>query len=278
MRWCGVSRGDGFYLRGVEMNLKLMFNDVPGEYDKLRPQYPDALSNDVIQFANLDKTKKTLEIGIGTGKATLPFLKTGCELTAIEIGDKLAQYSREKFADYECFKVLNQDFESVSIEENSYDFIYSASAFHWIPPEIGMPKVYRLLKTGGVFVWFSVQPAPSQKNIHDELQKVYEEYSRYFKDEKLQFDRLQEAQKKQLYRANTFKQYGFVEIADKLYNGSRTLRASDYATLCSTYSDHRAIPEKDRMQFLQKIEDAINRCGGEFTFVDTFLLCMGKKG
>ena len=115
----------------------------------MRPEYPDKLSVDVFQYSALDKTKEALEIGIGKGQATLPFLKTGCELTAIELGDKLAEFSRRKFKEYERFKVINQDFETALLEENSYDIIYSASAFHWIVPEIGLPKVYRLLKTRG---------------------------------------------------------------------------------------------------------------------------------
>lgn len=259
------------------MDLRLTFNEVPAEYDTLRPRYADALSTDVIQFSALDTSKNALEIGIGTGQATLPFLKTGCELTAIEIGDELAQYSKEKFSSYERFEVLNQDFESVLLEESRYDLIYSASAFHWIPLEIGMPKVYRLLKPGGVFAWISVQPAPSQKNVFDELQKVYEEYGRNFCGDKPQFDRHQEAVKKQQDRVSAFERYGFIEIKDTLFQGIRTLNAHDYATLCSTYSDHRAIPEEDRIPFLQKIENAINHCGGEFTFMDAFLLCMGRK-
>ena len=259
------------------MDLRLTFNEIPAEYDKLRPQYAEDLFKDVILFSSLDKTKRALEIGIGTGLATLPFLNTGCDITAIEIGDNLAKYSRDKFSAFEKFKVINQDFESAVLEENSYDLIYSASAFHWIPTKIGMPKVYRLLKKGGVFVWFSVQPAAAREHIHEELEKVYEEYNYYFRGVKPKFDRQQEAQRKQRERVNTFKQYGFTEIEDKLYYGTRTLSASDYATLCGTYSDHRSIPEEDRIQFLQKIENTINYCGGEFTFADTFLLCMGKK-
>jgi len=259
------------------MDLRLTFNEVPAEYDNLRPQYTNELFTDVIQFSVLDNNSKALEIGIGTGQATLPFLKTGCELTAIEIGDKLAQYSKDKFSTYERFKVINQDFETVSLDDNSYDLIYSASAFHWIPPEIGLPKVYRLLKSGGVFAWITVQPAPTQRYIHDELQKVYGEYIHYFKGEKAPFDRKPDVEAKQLYRTNAFKQYGFSEIVYKLYYGSRTLNAKDYATLCGTYSDHRAIPEEERNIFLHKIEDIINLCGGSFTFTDTFLLCVGKK-
>ena len=259
------------------MDLRLTFNEISAEYDRLRPGYADALFSDVIQFSGLGPAEKALEIGIGTGQATTPFLKTGCELTAIEIGDNLARRSREKFAGYERFKVLNQDFESVSLDENSYSLIYSASAFHWIPPEIGMPKVLRLLKAGGAFAWFSMRPAPEREDIHDELQKVYEEYGRYFPGGRLEFDSGPAARKVLSDRVNIFRLYGFVDIKDKLYYGARTLSAGDYAALCGTYSDHRAIPEKDRSLFLRKIEDTVNRFGGEFTFADTFLLCLGRK-
>jgi ubiquinone/menaquinone biosynthesis C-methylase UbiE len=259
------------------MDLRLTFNEVSEEYGRLRPHYPDALSADVIAISMLDGAKKALEIGIGAGQATLPFLDTGCTLSAVEIGDQLARYSREKFASYEHFDVLNQDFESVSLDDDSFDLIYSASAFHWIKPEIGLPKVCRLLKNGGVFAWISVQPAPADRQMHDELENVYAKYSRYFSGEKLEFDRSAEVHKKQAMRIDALRQYGFIEIVDKLYHGTRTLNASDYATLCSTYSDHRAIPEADRVPFLSEIEDAVNRCGGTFTFADTYLLCMGRK-
>jgi ubiquinone/menaquinone biosynthesis C-methylase UbiE len=259
------------------VNFYLTFNEVSEDYGRLRPHYPDALSADLIAYSMLDDTKKALEIGIGAGQATLPFLKTGCALTAVEIGDQLAQYSREKFAEYERFAVLNQEFESVLLDDESFDLIYSASAFHWIKPEIGFPKVCRLLKSGGMFAWISVQPAPADRIVHDELEKIYRKYSRYFGDEKLEFDRTPDVIRNQTWRVNTFRQYSFIDIVDKLYFGKRTLNASDYATLCGTYSDHRAIPEADRILLIGEIEDAVNRCGEQFTFADTFLLCMGRK-
>lgn len=259
------------------MDLRLTFNEVPAAYDHLRPKYTEALFMDVIKYSALDAKKKALEIGIGTGQATLPFLHTGCELTAVEIGDQLAQYTREKFSEYDRFKVITQDFESVPLEEGIYDLVYSASAFHWIAPDVGLPKVYQLLKPGGVFAWISVQPAPSQKHIHREIQKVYAEYRHYFGGTKLRFNRQREAQRKLSNRRRALKKYGFVEITDHLYHGKRTLNASDYVTLCTTYSDHRAMQEDDRVQMLQKIENIVNRYGGEFTFADAYLLCMGRK-
>lgn len=259
------------------MDLRLTFNEVAEDYDRLRPHYPDALAADLIAYAALDATKKALEIGIGTGQATLPFLKTGCELQAVELGEHLAKQSKDKFASYDRFTVMNQDFESAAFAGESFDLIYSASAFHWIKPEIGFPKVLQLLKRGGVFAWISVQPAPAHRRLHDELEEVYEKYSRYFSGDKPPFDQTPELLKKQANRVRTFGQYGFSGIEDHLYHGARNLSAKDYAALCGTYSDHRAIPEADRTPFLQELEDAVNRCGGEFSFADSFLLCMGRK-
>lgn len=264
------------------IDLRLTFNEDPLSYDRLRPTYADELFDDVIHFSSLNSSKNTLEIGIGTGQATLPFLKTGCKITAIEIGDNMAQFSRKKFAQFKDFEVINQDFESVELDENAYDLIYSASAFHWIPIEIGLPKVYSLLKSGGVFAWLSVQPAPAKEHgdIHEEFQKVYSRHPKYFGDEKpllnLQM-REKQAKEKCLYRSNALKQYGFVHVIDKLYYGSRTFNAEDYTTLISTYSDHKAMPEDIRIPFLQEIADVINSYGGKFTLYDTMILCMGRK-
>lgn len=259
-----------------------MFNEDAPNYDKLRPTYTDELFNDAIRFSSLNRNKMALEIGIGTGQATLPFLQTGCKVTAIELGDKLAQFSSEKFAEFKSFNVINQDFESVLLDDNAYDFAYSASAFHWIPQEIGLPKVYRLLKSGGVFAWFSIQPIPAQehKHIHEAIEKVYDKYSQFFVEQKPQLDpqlKKQQNEEKRLARFNALRQYGFVDITDKFYYGTRTFNSKDYTTLISTYSDHKAMPEESRIPFLKEIEYTIDRNGGKFILSDTMFLCMGRK-
>lgn len=264
------------------IDLRLTFNEDALNYDRFRPTYTDELFDDVICFSSLYNNKNALEIGIGTGQATLPFLKTGCKITAIEIGDKLAQFTREKFTPFNNFEVINQEFENTQLDENAYDLIYSASAFHWIPKEIGLPKVYKHLKSGGVFAWFSVQPAPAEEHaiIHKEIQKVYSNHKIYFGDER-PLPNLQMWQKlaeeKRLNRSNILKQYGFVDVTDKLYYNSRTFNAEDYTVLISTYSDHKAMPEDIRIPFLKEIAGIINTYGGKFTLSDTMILCMGRK-
>ncbi|EKQ52232.1 MAG: acetyltransferase, ribosomal protein N-acetylase [Clostridium sp. Maddingley MBC34-26] len=69
-------------------------------------------------------------------------------------------------------------FEDYECSDNSFDMIYSASAFHWIPEETGYSKVYRLLKSGGTFARFDNHPYKDKENepLHVAMQRVYTKY------------------------------------------------------------------------------------------------------
>jgi len=114
--------------------------------------YVSQLYEDILNCVHLDHTKKVLEIGIGMGQATAPILETGCMLTAVEQDEKMSALCKERFADVPSFSVITSKFEDFEGEKESYDLIYSASAFHEVDREIGYTKAFELLKSGGVFV------------------------------------------------------------------------------------------------------------------------------
>lgn len=80
--------------------LEWTFNTVAEEYDKWSPEYVSELYEDLFDYQPLTLNSEALEVGIGTGQATLPILRTGCKLTAVELGDQLAELTRRKFKDY----------------------------------------------------------------------------------------------------------------------------------------------------------------------------------
>ena len=131
-------------MQGLEGN----FDTVASTYEKFRPGYVDELYRAVFEYINIDSNSKAVEVGIGGGQATLPFLKTGCSLTAVDYGDNFCNLCREKFKDYPNFSAISGKFEDLDFYHDEYDLIYSASAFHWIPEEIGYKKVYDMLKDG----------------------------------------------------------------------------------------------------------------------------------
>ncbi len=66
------------------------FNNVADLYDEVRPGYPEALIEDALTLSGIPPDGRILEIGCGTGKATLPFARRGYAMLCLELGDKLA--------------------------------------------------------------------------------------------------------------------------------------------------------------------------------------------
>lgn len=258
-------------------SLNWTFNTVAETYEKLRPGYVDELYQTIFEYKPIYNTSSVVEIGIGGGQATLPFLQTGCKLTAVDYGENFCKICREKFKEYTSFSAISGKFEDIDMGDE-YDLIYSSSAFHWIPEEIGYKKVYDMLKDGGVFARFANHPYrdKGEPELSEEMDRIYAEY--YCKYHNKEPKPLIEYTKQQAYdRALIAEKYGFTDIQYKLFYRTRTFSAKEYIKLLGTYSDHIAIEETIRNEFFSKIEDAINRHGGEITIYDTIDLQLARK-
>ena len=191
------------------------------------PTYVSELYKDIVVYSGIKKGSRLLEIGIGTGQATRPFLEMGCHVTAIELGESLAAFTKEKFKSYDNFKLICLPFEDYECPDNTFDLVYSASAFHWVPEEIGYPKVLRLLKSGATFARFANHPYKDKGNetLHIAIQKLYEEYMPHISLKKpVEYN--EDMAKK---RSEIGDKYGFIDTQYKLYHRIRPLNADDYS-------------------------------------------------
>ena len=148
----------------VIKGLEWTFDTVASKYEKLRPGYTDELYQMIFDYIPIDNLSNVVEVGIGGGQATLPILKTGCTLTGIEYGENFSKLCEEKFKEYTKLSVITDKFENVSFPDSKYDLVYSASAFHWVPEDIGYSKVYAMLKSGGAFARFANHPYRDKGN------------------------------------------------------------------------------------------------------------------
>lgn len=249
------------------MDFRKVFDSIPEEFDKWRTCYCDELFADVIEYSKLGFSKTALEIGSGTGQATEPILKTGCSYLAIELGENLAEYTKNKFSSYDNFQIVNADFETYDFGYNQFDLVYSAATIQWIPEEIGFPKVYDMLKSNGTFAMMLTWT--DEKSANESLYlKIQEIYAKYFQSE---------TEYKCNLNYNNTKKYGFTDIECHHYHKTRELNADEYISWVSTHASHITLQEPYKSKFYEGIRDAILSFGNTVTLYDTIVLYLARK-
>ena len=254
---------------------RMTFNEDAANYDRWRPRYCAELFGSIIAHSMLDGDKCAVEIGCGTGQATEPFLKTGCAVTAVELGESLAQFAKAKFADYPNFKARNVAFKDFQYEKNSVDLIYSATAFHWIPAEIGYPKAFDMLKNGGTLALFWNRPGREKDDLHERIEEIYTRYTACGKRQKDEVTVRPPAHGQGV--MDTIVKHGFQNAHYCKYYNTRVFSSRDYLSLLDTYSDNIAMQPADRAQFYGEIAAVIDDFGGSIDIHDTMHLYLARK-
>ncbi len=258
--------------------LEWTFDTVASTYEKLRPGYVKELYQTLLDYIPINENSHVVEVGSGGGQATAPILTTGCRLTAVEYGKQFCELLKEKFKEYQKFSVITGKFEDTAFEDNAFDLVFSASAFHWVPEKIGYEKVFSMLKSGGAFARFANHPYRDKGNpaLSQEIDEIYDQYyNPYYHKERKPVCEYTEQQARA--RAMIADKYGFSDIRYKLFYRERVFSAKEYIELLGTYSGHIAITENIRTEFFAKIEEAINKHGGTITIYDTIDLQLARK-
>lgn len=253
--------------------MRLIFNEDVKNYDNSRPCYPDKLFEDIFSYSHLSKTSEVLEIGIGTGQATPPFLQKGCKVTAVELGRSLSRYVKEKFKNFGSFNVINADFMELPIAANAFDLVYCATAFHWLPQKEGFKKTLDILRPGGVLALFWNHPFPNRENDESNRinRRVYDKYRP--SDKKIAEFSKNDCQK----TLGALQRFGFRNTQSKLYHRKRTLSSAEYISLLNTYSDHRALPAEIKKEFETEMKRSLDKEGGKINIYDTIDLYLAAK-
>ena len=259
-------------------SLKWTFDTVADAYEAVRPGYTEEVFSCILDYCPLTESGRALEIGIGAGAATVPFLQTGCSLTAVEYGNRFCELCREKFRSWPRFAVIHDSFETAALPESSFDLVYSASAFHWIHEKTGYQKVFSLLKEGGTFARFAIHTSYTRENspLSEEIRQIYEKYYAIsygampapFEP----FDR-----RKAAAIAASAERYGFTDICVTLFDRIRNLTAEEFLALIGTYSDNVAMTEEIRQAFFSEVKSALLRHGGRISLYDVIDLELARK-
>lgn len=158
--------------------LRATFESVADRYDQARPSYPAELLDALVSLAGLRPGSRLLEVGCGTGKATVAMARRGFAITGVELGPGLAEQARRNLARFSQVNVVTADFESYQPAGGEvFDLVYAATAWHWIDPAIKYRKAWRLLRPGGhLAFWEAAHVFPDDADpIFRQIQPVYDE-------------------------------------------------------------------------------------------------------
>ena len=215
-------------------------------YDRYRPRYPAVLFDDVMELANLVPGSRVVEIGAGTGIATVPLLNRGYQVTAIEPSGGMAAVAESKMEGRA--RVVVGTFEDAPLEPG-VDLVVAFNSWHWVNPAVGVPRLATLLTPGGTvaLVWTEViswGQDPFEQLVADQLGFSWSHH----------YDQLV-ASKESLQQDGCFGPF-----LERRYRFERHLDAETYLAVMRTYGGtHTA--ERDEV-----VREVINgACGGAVT-------------
>jgi SAM-dependent methyltransferase len=242
--------------------LRSTFDEVALAYDELRPGYPQLLFDDIVLASAIPDGGRILEIGCGTGQATLPFAARGYHMACVEMGESLAAMARRKLALYPRVKVHTSSFEDWPLPNEAFDLVISAQAFHWIDPTISYAKVGHALRTAGTVALFWNLPVIGSDS-GDFLRAVQEVYRKEAPE--LSQGRLARPSEEDIrsYQQGLCDSPCFHPVQVHRYSWSARHDAANYVRLLGTYSDHRRLSPDVRERLFAGIVELIDtRFGG----------------
>jgi len=221
------------------------FDDAAELYDALRPGYPSKLYDDLAHLTGLRKGSNVLEVGCGTGQATLRFAERGYRVVCVDPGGGLVELARRKLAGYPVEFTVSR-FEDWSPVAGDFDVVASGTAWHWVDPATGYSKASAALKEDGfIALFWNLHPTP-YTGFFQAVQRVYGSAVPEWGDPR---DRPSTEQRIRSISAEIEASGWFTEPTIRQYNWTRTYSKEDYLMLLDTYSDHRSLPSatKERL-------------------------------
>lgn len=236
-------------------SLRTTFEEVPELYDRVRPVYPAAAFDELVALAGLPERARLLEIGTGTGKATVPLAERGFEIVGVELGPKLAALARRNLAGFPNVEIVDAQFETWEPAVAGFDAVVAFTAFHWIDPGVRYEKSARLLREGGSLVILETSHVLPEGG-DPFWAEVQDDYREAFPDEE---SRPPPAPDEVVGMSEEPEASGyFARAAVRRYVWDVTYSAEDYIGVLETYSGHRALDLELREGLYERIRRRID--------------------
>jgi len=219
-------------------------------YDLARPAYPPEA---IDHISALVEVRHAVEIGAGTGKATVDMARAGLRLTCLEPSPEMAGILARK--ELPGVEVVVSSFEEWEGAESSIDLVYAAQAWHWVDAMTGYERALRLLRAGGALALMWNVPLDRygvfDSVYHDHAPDLLAEH-----DERIR-------KRDSVTWLAEMAAAGFEDVHRFRHEWSDLLTSDELRALYSTYSDHMMLPDEQREGLLDGLAAEVDRRGGQ---------------
>lgn len=231
------------------------FEHTAENYDRYRPSYPDALFEDVRAYADLAPDDAILEIGAGTGRATVKFAAWGNPLVAIEPAPPMADLAHANLAAFPNVEVRTARFEDPGLEANSFGLVTCAQVYHWLDPATRIDRIANALYAHGTAAIIANVQVTPEHNLPFWV-RVQDVYNAHDPDlaHKGEFRKPEDLPPHPFEGSDLFE-----DLAQRGHSWHWTLPTERYIGLLQTHSPHAALEPEIRESLCAGIADLIDR-------------------
>jgi SAM-dependent methyltransferase len=239
-------------------SLRGIFDEDPELYDRARPGYPAALFDDLAELAGLGPGARVVEVGPGTGQATVELVALGAGVVGVELGAGLAAVLQRKLKTASV-EVVVRAFEDWPPPEEPFDVVAAFTSWHWLDPAARAGKVAALLRPGGALATVTTTHVLGDSGeFFEQAQRCYE---RWDPNTPAGLQLLpSDAVPQELDEVDDSSL--FQPAVRRRYEEDVTYSARGYLDVLSTYSGHRALTTAQREGLFACIGDLIDRRHG----------------
>lgn len=245
---------------------RLVFGEVAEQYEEFRPSYPNGIFDEIMSFGELAAGDCALEIGAGTGKATMKVIERGLLVHALEPSPEMAALLRAKGVEIE-----ETTFEEWPLRAGAYRLVYAAQAWHWVGGDDRYERAAATLAPGGTLAIIWSRPQEFEGALGAEIDAIYDRLAPEMRSGSPKRWRLDET----LDEIAGCAEFGAPVKREVTWTRPYTTR--QYVLLSETHSDHRVLSDDRRTQILADVAKVIDAHGGRVDVVYDTLVYLARR-